>query len=239
MNPNVNAVQEALAWAAENSFPRNEVTRNLRSAAYFLHDGQNVRNIHRTIDSLCDVIAGLIVTRGCRRVLEIGTLFGYSTLHIAEALTHTGGTVDTVDLALPERTWGDGSIVRDIHKAAANHAALGGFSEIIRFHHGDSTEVLPRMVLSGDIFDLVFIDGAHDRYTVTLDFMNAANLLAPDGVIVFDDIGRAMAASSPDYHGGANSILPALWSSHRFDFVPVSANTLVAFSHCHHQSQRR
>jgi len=226
----ISKIRRAAAWARETEFPTNPVTRTLRTTPAFEHDGKMVRNIHRTVDLLCDVLGGLIATQGYRRVLEIGTLFGYSTLHLAEAVALNDGAVDTVDLRVPERRWGTGEMIRDIHLAAERFVTEAGFADRVKFQVGSSTQVLPRLLLQGRSFDLVFIDGGHDRHTVTLDFINASNLVREGGAIVFDDVGQQMAVSNPDYFGGANSILPALWASNRFHLVPISENTLVAFA---------
>ncbi|MCB1502757.1 MAG: class I SAM-dependent methyltransferase [Bauldia sp.] len=226
----VSAIRAAATWARDAGFPTNPVTRRLRTAPEFEHDGKMVRNIHRTVDFLCDMLGGLIATQGYRDVLEIGTLFGYSTLHLAEAVARNDGTLDTVDVREAERLWGNGDMVRDIHLAAERFTAEAGYGDRVTFHSGSSTRVLPTLLLAGRSFDLVFIDGAHDRHTVTLDFINASNLVREGGAIVFDDIGQRMAVSNPAYFGGANSILPALWSNQHFHFIPVSDNTLVAFA---------
>jgi hypothetical protein len=70
----VSAIRTAASWAGDAAFPTNAVTRKLRTSPTFEHDGKTVRNIHRTVDFLCDILGGLIATQGYRRVLEIGTL---------------------------------------------------------------------------------------------------------------------------------------------------------------------
>jgi predicted O-methyltransferase YrrM len=130
-------------------------------------------------------------------------------------------------------------MVRDIHLAAERFVAEAGYADRVTFHSGSSTRVLPQLLLAGRSFDLVFIDGAHDRHTVTLDFINASNLVREGGAIVFDDIGQAMAVADPGFFGGANSILPALWAGNRFHLVPITENTLVAFAKERSTSNKR
>ena len=135
----VSAIRAAATWARDAGFPTNPVTRRLRTAPEFEHDGKMVRNIHRTVDFLCDMLGGLIATQGYRDVLEIGTLFGYSTLHLAEAVARNDGTLDTVDVdvevALP-RQLGAGATICQVepeldgdarrHREAPRHLLAAG-----------------------------------------------------------------------------------------------------------------
>ena len=123
-------------------------------------------------------MGGLVAMRGCRDILEIGTLLGYSALHLAEAAGEDGH-VDTVDIRKPERTWGSGDVVRDLHLTTIRLIEESGLAERITLHAGNSAEILPAMVLDGRSFEFIYIDGDHRRPSVTLDFINAFNLLAP------------------------------------------------------------
>ncbi len=52
---------------------------------------------------------------------------------------------------------------------------------------GDTTISLPAYVAKKEQFDLIFIDGGHSVETIHNDWFYAEQMLAPDGVVVFDD----------------------------------------------------
>jgi len=111
---------------------------------------------------------------GARRVLEIGTLGGYSTIWLARAVGE-GGTVTTIE-AEPANA----SIARTSIDAA-------GVGERVAIRIGRGADVLPTLEGS-EPFDLVFIDADKESNTVYLDW--AARLGRPGTVIVLDNIGR-------------------------------------------------
>jgi predicted O-methyltransferase YrrM len=227
MRPEVEAIRAAFAWAELTSFPSNPVARRLRAAEHIEHEGLLLPNLHRTPDRIADLMGGLIATRGYRAILEVGTLLGYSTIHLAEA-AGDDGHVESIDIRKPERTWGSGETVKELHRTTIRLIEESGLARRITLHAGNSADILPEMVLDGRSFEFIYIDGDHSRGAVTLDFINAANLLMPRGIIVLDDIDNNIARNSGS-HGGPNSILPAIWASGRFHLVPVSYRVLVAF----------
>lgn len=109
---------------------------------------------------------------GARRVLEIGTLGGYSTIWLARAVGPEGSVV-TVE-AEPANA--------AVARASIDAAGVGDRVEI---RIGRGADVLP--TLDGP-FDLVFIDADKESNTIYLDW--AARLGHPGTVIVLDNIGR-------------------------------------------------
>ena len=219
-------IRQAKKWCGDNDFPSNKLTRELRVAQFFEHMGQMVPNVHRSSNELCDSIVGCIMTLKLKKVLEIGTLFGYSTLHLAEAAAMVGGHVVTVDLRVSERKWQNGEVVKDIHLAAEKNIQNAGFGKVVTFMAGRSEQILSQLVLAGEQFDLIFIDGSHSRYVVTLDLLNSINLISPGGLIFLDDISEGIAVKD-FHHGGPNSIIPPLIAAGRFDILLLSSNTMV------------
>lgn len=110
---------------------------------------------------------------GARRVLEIGTLGGYSTIWLARAVGE-GGSVTTIE-AEP----GNAAVARGSIDAA-------GVGDRVEIRVGRGADVLPG--LEGP-FDLVFIDADKQSNTIYLD--HAARLGRPGTVVVLDNIGRA------------------------------------------------
>jgi len=95
----------------------------------------------------------LLKLAGARRVVEIGTLAGYSAIRAARALPGDGH-VHTVELD-PKHA-----------RVARENVAAAGLEGRITVHEGRALEVLPRLVRFGP-FDAVFLDadkGNYDAY---------------------------------------------------------------------------
>ncbi|MER7796725.1 O-methyltransferase [Microbacterium sp. NPDC096154] len=109
---------------------------------------------------------------GARRVLEIGTLGGYSTIWLARALPPDGEVV-TIE-AEPDHA-----------DVARSNLARAGVADRVDVRVGVALDILP--TLDGP-FDLVFIDADKESNTRYLDW--AARLGRPGAVVVLDNIGR-------------------------------------------------
>ncbi|MBZ5791668.1 O-methyltransferase [Burkholderia contaminans] len=118
----------------------------------------------------------LATIRGARRILEVGTLGGYSTIWLARALP-PGGTLVTLELN-PEHA-----------KVATQNIARAGFAEVVTVVVGSAKESLARLVDAGEApFDFIFIDADKDNNPVYLDA--ALKLSRPGTVIVVDNVVR-------------------------------------------------
>lgn len=125
-----------------------------------------------------------LLARACRaeRVLEVGTLAGYSAIWLARALP-PGGRLVTLEL--------------DPHHARvarANLAAAGldGVAEVVE---GPAHESLAKLD-EAEPFDLVFVDADKQSYPAYL--RQALRLTRPGGVIVADNVVRDGAVVDPD-----------------------------------------
>ncbi|MGX1934798.1 O-methyltransferase [Microbacterium resistens] len=128
-------------------------------------------------------LLGLLVRMsGARRVLEIGTLGGYSTIWMARAVGD-GGRVVTIE-AEP----GNARVAR----ASIDAAGVGG---VVDIRIGRGADVLPTLIRE-EPFDLVFIDADKESNTLYLDW--AARLGRPGTVVVLDNIGRDGDIVDPD-----------------------------------------
>jgi predicted O-methyltransferase YrrM len=107
---------------------------------------------------------------GARRILEIGTCIGYSTLWMATALP-VAGTLITMeyDNARASR--------------AREHFTAAGYGDRISVIVGDATRFLHKV--SGP-FDLIFQDSDKKLYEPTLDRL--LELLRPGGLLVADNV---------------------------------------------------
>jgi predicted O-methyltransferase YrrM len=114
---------------------------------------------------------------GARRVLELGTLAGYSTIWLARAAPD----VVTLEL-LPE------------HAAVAEeNLRAAGLAERVTIVTGDALEALARLE---EPFDLVFLDADKQRNAEYLE--HALRLTRPGGVIVADNVVRDGAVADGD-----------------------------------------
>ena len=112
------------------------------------------------------------LARGCgaKRILEIGTCIGYSTLWMATALPADGALITMeFDAARAAR--------------ARDHFSAAGHADRISVIVGDATRFLHKV--SGP-FDLVFQDSDKQLYEPMLDRL--VELLRPGGLLVADNI---------------------------------------------------
>ena len=121
---------------------------------------------------------------GARRVLEVGTLGGYSAIWMARALPADGR------LLTLERDAG--------HAAFARRQLAGaGLGDRVEVRVGRALDLLPS--LDGELFDLVFLDADREPLPTYLDW--ALRLLRPGGLVVADHAlraGRVVSAAAGD-----------------------------------------
>lgn len=118
---------------------------------------------------------------GARRILEIGTLGGYSAIWLARALPEDGLVISIEAEPANSR----------LARANLDRAGVGARVQI---REGRALDVLP--TLSGEApFDLVFIDADKESNAAYLDW--AARLGRPGTVVIVDNIGRGGAVADP------------------------------------------
>jgi predicted O-methyltransferase YrrM len=125
--------------------------------------------------------------QGARRILEVGTLGGYSTIWLARALP-AGGELVTLEL--------DSTHAR-VARSNLSRAGLAGRVEVIEGPAGESLERLHGG--SRGPFDLIFIDADKTGYPGYLAW--ALKLSRPGTVIIGDNVvrkGMVADASSDD-----------------------------------------
>ena len=128
--------------------------------------------------------AGLLLymlARSCRArtIVEFGTSFGISTLHLAAALRDNGGGRLITSEFEPSK----------VARARENLTA-GGLIDLVEIREGDALETLS--VDLPDEIDLVLLDGAKGLYPDILSLLESR--LRPGALIVADN-----ADYSPDY----------------------------------------
>lgn len=121
----------------------------------------------------------LVRAAGARSIVEFGTSFGISTLHLAAGLRDNGGGRIITTEFEPSKA----------ARARENFTA-GGLADLIELREGDALRTLARD-LPGRI-DLVLLDGAKGLYPTVLALLEEH--LKPGALIVADNADR-----SPDY----------------------------------------
>ena len=144
---------------------------------------------------------------GARRILEVGTLGGYSTIWLARAL-QDGGRLVTLEI--------------DPHHAdvARRNIADAGLADRVEIRVGPAAETLAAMEHSGaEPFDLVFIDA--DKPSNPIYLRHALALTRPGSVIIVDNVvrgGRVLDAASPDAAvQGTRALFDAVAAEPRLD----------------------
>lgn len=113
----------------------------------------------------------LLRSIGARRVLEVGTLGGYSAIWMARALAADGRLVTI------ER--------EDRHAAfAQRYLERAGLSAVVSIRRGRALDVLPS--LDGEEFDFVFLDA--DRAPLVTYFDWAVRLTRAGGLVVVHNV---------------------------------------------------
>jgi predicted O-methyltransferase YrrM len=118
----------------------------------------------------------LAMTKGARRILEIGTLGGYSTIWLARALP-AGGRLVTLEVE-PKHA--------EVAQANLDRAGLSGVVEV---RLGPAAGTLAQLHKEGaEPFDLIFIDADKQNIPTYLEW--ALKLAKPGALIVTDNVVR-------------------------------------------------
>ena len=162
--PSDSALDAALAASAANGLPAINVAPN---------QGKLLQVLARSI--------------GAKRILEVGTLGGYSTIFLARALA-PGGKLVTLEYE-PKHA--------DVARANIERA---GLSHLVDIRLGKAIDTLPRLAAEGaGPFDLVFIDadkpGNADYFAWAMKLTHVGSLIIVDNVVrkgaVLDAAGDA------------------------------------------------
>ncbi len=124
----------------------------------------------------------LIHLIGARRVLEVGTYTGYSSLCMA--------------LALPS----DGRIVacdksEEWTEVAKRYWSKAGLADRIQLRIGSAVDTLEALIKEGQEFDFVFIDANKEDYDAYYE--SSLRLVRPGGLIAIDNMLREGRVADP------------------------------------------
>jgi predicted O-methyltransferase YrrM len=113
---------------------------------------------------------------GARKILEVGTLAGYSTIWLARGLSE-GGRLITLEYEQKHA---------DVARKNIERAAL---AEIVDIRVGDATKTMPELLKEGaGPFDLIFLDANKDGYPAYFEW--ALKLSRKGTVIIADNVVR-------------------------------------------------
>jgi predicted O-methyltransferase YrrM len=155
------------------AIPQEETMRLMQSRTEYRHFYGELRDyalpVSRETGRLLYMLARSI---GAREIVEFGTSFGISTLHLAAAVRDNGGGRLITSEFEPSK----------LARAQTNLAAAG-LAELVDFREGDALETL----VSGlpDTVDLLLLDGAKALYPDILGRVEAR--LRPGALIIADN----------------------------------------------------
>jgi predicted O-methyltransferase YrrM len=143
---------------------------------------------------------------GARRVLEVGTLGGFSAIWMARALPADGRIV---------------SLEIDRHNAEVARANLerAGVSSMVEIRIGAALDLLPELEGS---FDMAFIDA--DKENNAAYFDHAVRLSRPGGVIIVDNVvrdGRVLEVPGNSQVQGVRAMMDAIYADARVSATAV------------------
>jgi predicted O-methyltransferase YrrM len=119
----------------------------------------------------------LIVGHGAKRIVELGTSYGYSVHWLADAARETGGRVITMDVAADKQAYARKRIER------------AGLSAFVEFRTGNAVDLLAAI---DEPIDFVLLDIWKDLYVACLETFFPK--LSPGAVVVADNMLRPVDA---------------------------------------------
>src|SRR5919108_447484 len=134
-----------------------------------------------------NIVASVIAEHKPKKVLEIGTLHGYSAILIANAMSDylwENKNFDTL-------TKYSGPIVISVEKdeklaiISRKNIKNSGLSNLIQVINGDAKKVIPNLEVK---FGMIFLDAAKNEYLKYLQLVEEYGLLEKRAVIVADNV---------------------------------------------------
>ncbi len=118
-----------------------------------------------------------------KRIMEIGTRNGGSLVQLL-SMYHRYDDVQIVCFDLWREVGNPRSVRRNLKR-------MNIPTNMIEFIGGDSLKTVPgyKQKHPQARFDYVLVDGGHEREVARVDLQNVADLVAPGGIQIFDDIG--------------------------------------------------
>lgn len=162
-----------------SSLPQDRATRTARQQLTARERADTLQDIYMPVSPDAGRLLYALV-RGCRpeTVVEFGTSFGISTIHLAAAVTDNGsGRVVTTELSDRKAT------------AARQNLEQAGLAGVVTILQGDALETLASV--TGPV-GLVLLDGWKELYLPVLRLLQPR--LTPGALVIADDTSYESAA---------------------------------------------
>lgn len=141
----------------------------------------------------------LVKISGAKKILEIGSLGGYSTIWLARALPESGQLV-SIDYRQEHIEFATENIMR------------AHLTDKVTFRLGEATEVIDQLIQNNEAFDFIFVDADKGNYPRYIEQAIACSI--PGTIIAMDNLffhGRVLnmsdQADSPQKLRKANQML--------------------------------
>ena len=150
------------------------------------YQGRLFNNYDMSIGAEVGKFLGLLIaSKSAKRVLELGTCLGYSSIWIGTALKKTGGKLISIEYD------------KQFYEITKKNVKAAGLEEIVEVIHGDASQEIK---LLNEPFDIIFQDSDKSLYPKMID--DCVKLLDIGGVLITDDtlfkpMGIADAISDP------------------------------------------
>jgi predicted O-methyltransferase YrrM len=157
-----------------------ERTRLMRSRTEYRDLYARLKNMPLAVSRETGALLYMLARSSCARtIVEFGTSFGISTLHLAAALRDNGGGHLITSEFEPSKA-----------ARARHNLTAGGLIDLVEIREGDALQTLS--VDLPETIDLLLLDGAKSLYPEILNLVESR--LRPGAIIVADN-----ADHSPDY----------------------------------------
>jgi predicted O-methyltransferase YrrM len=135
------------------------------------------------------IIGDIVKKHKPKRILEIGTLHGYSAILIANILLSINDDNDNDHNNIPKEIIVTClEIDKNLVNIAIRNIEKAGLSDRIEIITGDALDIIPRLDNNHYRFNLVFIDAIKEQYLSYLKLLEENDLLNKKSIIVADNV---------------------------------------------------
>jgi predicted O-methyltransferase YrrM len=201
--------EELYDYIVENFAQEDDLLRRMPAEA----EAKGIPQIHISPEQ-GKFLQVMMAAAGARRVLEVGSLFGYSTLWMARALP-PGGKLIALEL-------------EPLHaQATRDNIAAAGLAHCVDVRVGDARQSLATLDDEGP-FDLAFIDADKAGYLHYID--HALRLVRKGGLIIGDNASAAGDVWQADPQSNRDHVLAIRAFNQRMAAEPRLLSLLVPIS---------
>lgn len=130
---------------------------------------KNIPNVSESVGNFLHSLARML---GAKKILEIGTANGYSTIWLADAICYQPNA-RLLGLEISEPSY----------KKALENISAQNLEQIVELKFGNALEILPTV---SEKFDLIFVDAQKALYAEFWQLVKP--LMTENCVVIFDDV---------------------------------------------------